>query len=239
MDQNIQYQRFLLAAIVCCLMSVITTLGIHSNLFELGELSFDERIRLFENSKYIANRFWVIVHCLLVLIAMLGFLLIQFKKNPGFTILGFVFFAVFSFTEIFRQMFVFFYLNNLRRSYIQTDDVAVQEIIQINMDHAGLIGYALFGLFIVAFAFGNICYGISLFGSTKIDRILAYLLLIWGFGNLTAFGNEFWESESIGQFIEYFSIIYQPIMRALLGFWMLHKFKQIIANKAAVNNMYN
>jgi hypothetical protein len=237
MDQNTQYQRFLLVAIVCCLLSVITTLGIHSNLFDLGELSFDERIRLFENSKYIANRFWVIVHCLFVLIAMLGFLLIQFKKSPGFTILGFIFFAVFSFTEIFRQMLVFFYLNNQRRSYIETNDAAVQEIIQVNMDHAGLIGYALFGLFIVTFALGTICYGISLLGSTKVDRILAYLLLIWGFGNLIAFGNEFWNSESLGQFVEYFSIIYQPIMRVLVGLWMIHKFKQIILNKAAANNM--
>jgi len=237
MDQNTQYQRFLLVAIVCCLLSVITTLGIHSNLFDLGELSFDERIRLFENSKYIANRFWVIVHCLLVLIAMLGFLLIQFKKSPGFTVLGFVFFAVFSFTEIFRQMFVFFYLNNLRRSYIETNDAAAREIIQLNMDHAGLIGYALFGLFIVAFALGNICYGISLLGSGKIDRILAYLLLLWGFGNLIAFGNEFWNSGSLGQFVEYFSIIYQPIMRALIGVWMIYKFKQIISKKAAAINV--
>jgi len=237
MNQNIHYQRFLLVAIVCCLLSVITTLGIHSNLFELGELSFDDRIRLFENSKYIANKFWVIIHCLFVLIAMLGFLLIQFKKSPGFTILGFVFFAVFSFTEIFRQMLVFFYLNNLRRSYIETNDDAVREMIQINIDHAGLIGYSLFGLFIVAFALGNICYGISLLGKTKVDRILAYLLLIWGFGNLTAFGNEFWNSESVGQFVEYFSIIYQPIMRALVGLWMIHKFKQIISNKAIVNNV--
>ena len=239
MAMNTQSKSFLIVAIACCLLSVITTLGIHSNLFDLGELSFDERLRLFDNSTYIANRFWVIAHCMFVLIAMLGFLLIQFKKSPGFTITGFIFFTVFSFTEIFRQMFVFFYLNSLRRSYIDTNDDAVQEIIKINMDHAGFIGYALFGLFIVAFAMGNICYGISLLNGSKVDRILAYLLLIWGFGNLTAFGNEFWKSESVGQFVEYFSFIYQPIMRALVGLWMIHKYKQIIANKTAANNVYN
>lgn len=227
---------FLLVAIVCCLLSVVTTLGIHSGLFDLGELSFEERIKLFENSTYTANRFWVIVHCLFVLVAMLGFLLIQFKKSPGFTMLGFVFFTVFSFAEIFRQMFVFFYLNNLRRSYLTTDDVAIKEMIQVNIDHAGLIGYALFGLFIVTFALGNICYGISLLGSIKVDRILAYLFLIWGFGNLATFGNEFWKSESLGQFTEYFSIIYQPIMRLLVGLWMIHKFKQIISTSGKHNN---
>ncbi len=227
MLKSTQSKKFLRLAIVCCFLSVITTVGIHSDLFDLGELTFDDRIKLFQNSKYLANRFWVIIHCLFVLIAMLGFLLIQFKKSPGFTILGFTFFAVFSFTEIFRQIFVFFYLNNLRRSYLETDSTAVLETIQINMDHAGLIGYALFGLFIVAFALGNICYGISLLGGVKLDRILAYFLLIWGFGNLTAFGNEFWMLESVTQFVEYFSIVYQPIMRVLVGLWMLHKFKLI------------
>lgn len=239
MIQNTQYKRFILIATICCFLSVITTLGIHSNLFDLGELSFEARIKLFENSKYIANRFWVIAHCLLVLIAMLGFLLIQIKKSPGFTILGFIFFSVFSFTEIFRQMFVFFYLNNLRRSYLETNDIAVQEIIQINMDHAGLIGYALFGLFIVAFALGNICYGISLVNGSKFDRILSYLLVIWGFGNLTAFVNEFLQSKNLGEFVYYFSIIYQPIMRILVGFWLLHKFKLIKVKMVAANNAYN
>lgn len=228
---NREHKGFLLLAISCCLLSVITTIGIHSSLFDLGDLNFDERMRLFENSKYIANRFWVISHCLFVLISMLGFLLIQFKKSPGFTILGFSFFAVFSFTEIFRQMFVLFYLNNLKRTYLETNDTSIQELIKINMDHAGFIGYMLFGLFIVAFALGNICYGLSLIDSSKIDRILAFLLIIWGISNLIAFGNLFWKSQPVGQFVEYFSIIYQPIMRALIGLWMIYKLKQIYANK--------
>lgn len=235
---NTQYKQFLIIAIFCCLLSAITTIGIHSNLFDLGELSFDERIRLFENSKYIAKRFWVIAHCLFVLIAMLGFLLIQFKKSSGFTVLGFIFFSVFSFTEIFRQIFFLFSMNNLRRSYIETTDVAVQEMIQINMDHAGLIGYALFGLFIMAFSLGNISYGISLFGGKKIDRILGCLLLIWGIKGLIGFGNQFWESESLGQFTKYFSIIYQPIIRTLIALWMISKYKQIVTNNVKDNSFF-
>ncbi len=227
-----QLKWFLIVAIACCLLSVITTLGIHSTLFDLGELSFDERLRVFENPTYMANRFWVIVHCLFALISMLGFLLIQYRKSPGFTLLGFAFFVVFVFTEIFRQMFVLFYLNNLRRAYLESNDSAVQEMIRINMEHASLVGYALFGLFIVAFALGNICYGISLLGGKKIDKILAYLMLIWGLGSLSAFGNEFWQSESLGIFIEYFSIIFQPMMRLLVGLWMLHKFRQFVTGKS-------
>ncbi|MFD0861819.1 hypothetical protein ACFQ1M_06340 [Sungkyunkwania multivorans] len=237
MTINTQYRSFLWLAIICCLLSVITTVGIHSSLFDLGDLSAEERIRLFENSTYMMTRFWIIAHCLFVLISMLGFLFIQYKKSPGFTVLGFVFFAVFSFTEIFRQMFVLFYMNNLRRSYLETDDIAVQQMIQINIDHAGLIGYALFGLFIVAFALGNIFYGISLLNNSRLDRILAYLLLVWGVGNLIAFGNEFWMSETVGQSIELFSIIYQPIMRLLIGLWMLHKLRQLTSDIASAKKI--
>ena len=229
-----QLKWFLIVAIVCCLLSVVTTLGIHSSLFDLGELSFEERLRVFENPTYMVNRFWVIVHCLFALIAMLGFLLIQYKKSPGFTVLGFAFFAVFAFTEIFRQMFVLFYLNNLRRAYLESTDTAVQEMIRINMEHASLVGYALFGLFIVAFALGNICYGISLLGGEKMDKILAYLMLIWGLGSLCAFANEFWLSESLGIFVEYFSIIIQPLMRLLVGLWMWHQFRQLFTGKSEI-----
>ena len=130
-------------------------------------------------------------------------------------------------------MFVLFYLNNLRRSYIQSDDQALQEMIQLDMSHAGLVGYSLFGLFIVAFALGTLSYGLSLLGGTKVDCILAYLLLFWGIGNLVAFGNEFWNAELIGHFVEYFSIIYQPIMRLLTGLWLIYKLKQFNFNKLA------
>ena len=227
MEYNSQFKSFLLFAVVCCFLSVVTTLGIHSNLFDLGTLSPEARLRLFENSTYLAKRFWIIAHCLFVLFSMLGFLLIQFRKSPGFTLAGFVFFAVFAFTEIFRQMFVLFYLNNLRRSFLETDDSSVQEMITANMEHASLIGYALFGLFIVAFALGNLCYGLSLMKNSNLDRFLGYLLLIWGTGNLLAFGNEFWQSDPLRKFIEYFSIIYQPFMRALVAMWMLHKTNEI------------
>ena len=220
-------RSFLLLAIICCGLTVVTTIGIHSSLFDLGQQTFEERLLRYENPTYMLNRFWVIFHCLFVLIGMFGFFLIQFKKSPGFVGMGFVFFAVFAFTEIFRQMFVLFYLNNLRRGFLQADDPAVQEMIRVNMDHAGLVGYAMFGLFVTAFALGNICYGISLLGGDKFDRILAWLLLIWGIGNLVAFSNEFWQSKAISGFLEVFNVVYQPLMRALVTYWLFRKFKEL------------
>lgn len=235
MAVNQHLKLFLLLAIGCCLLSVISTIGIHSDLFHIGELSVGEQMRLFENSKYLAGRFWIIIHCLFVVISMLGFLLIQFKKSPGFTVLGFTFFIVFAFTEIFRQMFVLFFLNNLRRLYLASNSNAVQELLKTNIDHAIFIGHALFGLFIVAFALGTICYGISLISRSKLDSLLAFLLLIWGIGNLCAFGNVFWSFEVLNQILEYFSMIYQPVMRLLIGLWMILKYRQIIDGRMIIS----
>ena len=234
MLQGRQLKIFIRVAIVCGFLSVLTTLGIHSSLFDLGELTDGERMRLFENHTYIMNRFWVLAHCLFVFIAMLGFFVLQFRKSPGFTILGLVFFGVFSFTEILRQMFALFYLNNLRRVYLITEDIQLQALIQMNIDHAGFVGLALFGLFILSFALGNICYGISLFGSSKSESFLAYMLILWGAGNLMALGNVFWQLPLLTDFIEYFNILYQPLMRLLITIWMIEKFKQFCSNYSRV-----
>ena len=79
----ISLKNFTQLAAISCFLSVITTIGIHSNLFDLGQLDPAQRMRLFENPTYLWNRAWVIIHCLFVLVAMWGFLLIQFKKSPG------------------------------------------------------------------------------------------------------------------------------------------------------------
>ncbi|WP_350291484.1 hypothetical protein [uncultured Croceitalea sp.] len=222
-------KKFLLFASVCCLLSVITTIGIHSSLFDLGALNFDERLLLFNDNRYLANRFWVILHCLFVLISMWGFGLVQFNKSPGFIGLGFVLFSVFAFTEIFRQIFVMFYLNGLRRNFLEADNTS-QEVLRISIENAGLVGYSLFGLFILTFALGNIFYGLGLFKKNRIDTILAILLLFWGFGNLIAFGNEFWEYGPISKTLESFNIVFQPFFRLIIGFWMIFKWRKIKSN---------
>ena len=79
---------------------------------------------LFQNSRYLVRRWWVIAYCLLVLVAMWGFFVAQAARAQGWAGLGLTFFAVFAFTEIFRQILVLFYLNGLRAGYL---DAAYQE----------------------------------------------------------------------------------------------------------------
>lgn len=223
---QIQLKNFILFAAIACLITVITTIGIHG-LFSYGPLSFEERLLLFKNPIYQLNRWWVIFHCLMVLTAMWGFFLLQFKKSPGFAGLGMMFFAVFSFTEIFRQIAVFFYLNQLRQKYLEATEPGVQEMIVNSMEDFGLIGFSLFGLFILSFALGNLCYGITLINQGKWDSILGWLLLIWGMVTLAIFANEFFNIPVLWDIAEWFSLIFQPLIRLLFGLWLLMNFRQL------------
>jgi hypothetical protein len=204
---------------IACLASVITTIGIHA-FFNFDAPTLEERIQLFHNPWYILNRWWVIVHCLLVVVSMWGFYLVQQKKSKEFVGLGFIFFVVFAITEIFRQLLVLFYLNGMREKYLATDNEATKIFLANSMDNFGLFSYALFGLFILAFAIGNLCYGLSLIRETGLSKVVSVLLLIWSAGVFLALGNEFWEATWLSTFLAQFNLYYQPMIRALMAFWL-------------------
>ena len=217
-------RNFVLLAAICCFLTVVTTIGIHG-LFSYGPMNFEQSIMLFQNNTYLANRWWVIFHCLFVIISMWGFLLIQFKKSPGYTGLGFLFFAVFSITEIFRQLLVLFYLNGLREKYASATNPDIQAMLQFSIENFGLFSSSLFGLFILAFGLGNLFYGMSLVREKRLSKVLGYLLILWFFGSLLAFLNDFWQIDWLSAFLETYNLIYQPVMRFLIALWLWQNFK--------------
>jgi hypothetical protein len=213
---------FLRFASVCCFITIVTTLGIHLY-FTDPPADFEQRILLFRDKTYLLNRWWVIAHCLLVIVSMWGFALIRIKKAPGFIGIGFVFFVVFGIAEITRQMYVLFYLNELREQYSLAADPVIKGGLKQTISSAGLLGAPLFGLFIFTFGLGNLSYGISLFNGKGFDKILSISLMLWAAGNFLALGNSFWQSRSLDSFIEKYSYTYQPLMRALLAIWIWKK----------------
>lgn len=215
-------KRFIRFASICCFLTVVTTLGIHL-FFPDPPAGFEERILLFRDKTYLLNRWWVIAHCLLVIVSMWGFTMLQMKKAAGLAGLGFLFFAVFAIAEITRQMFVFFYINELRQQYLFAADPAIKEGIKITLSNAGLLTAPLFGVFILMFGLGNLCYGLSLSWDQRFSKILSVLLIIWSIGSFVALGNDFWKIPAIDQFIEKYNFTFQPFMRAFIGLWLWKK----------------
>ena len=212
-------KKFVRAASICCFLSVVTTLGIHLY-FPDPPADFEERVQLYRNNIYLINRWWVIIHCLLVLVSMWGLTLLQFKKSPGLAGLGFVFIAIFAFAEITRQLFVLFYINELRVQYILSTDISIKENLKATITNAGLLTAPLFGLFILSFGLGNLCYGLSMTGGNKFDALLSALLIIWGCTTLIGFGNNFWGNRNISQFFENYNYSFQPFARAMIAVWL-------------------
>ena len=219
-------KKFIKFASICCFLTVATTLGIHL-FFPDPPASFEERILLFQNQAYIINRWWVIAHCLLVIISMWGFGLLQVKESPGFSVLGFLFFSVFAIAEITRQMFVLFYINELRQQYLAVSDPAIRDALKVTISNAGLLTAPLFGVFIFTFGLGNLCYGLSLSGESGFNKLLSVMLIAWSIASFLTLGNSFWKQPAVDSFMEKFSFTYQPFMRAIIGFWLWKKSEQI------------
>tara|TARA_R110002051_G_scaffold181774_1_gene251267 strand:+ start:38248 stop:38949 length:702 start_codon:yes stop_codon:yes gene_type:complete len=207
---------------ICSFLTVITTLGIHSGIFDFETTNIIEQVGLYKNSIYNLGFWWIIAHCLLVLCSMWGVFLIQYKKTLTLIGLGFLSYAVFCFTEIFRQLLYLFYLNGQFKRYAFADNDELRDSIFQEIQSFSLISYSLFGLFIFAFALGNLCYGLSLVRGSKWDKLLGYILLIWGIQGLLTLGNEFWEINWMGILIGKFSLVCQPFARLLIGLWFLN-----------------
>src|SRR5918993_285782 len=214
--------NFIRFAALCCFVSVITTLGIHLY-FPEPPADFEQRAVLHRNTLYMVDRWWVIVHCLLVLIAMWGFALLQWKKAPGAAGLGFVFFVVFVVAEITRQMFVLFYMNELREQYGVVTDVNTKQNIRQLLTYAGLLTAPLFGLFIFVFALGNLCYGLSLWNEKGFGTFVRFLLIVWAVVGLTVLANQFLRVAAIDRIIEVFNYSFQPFIRTIIGIWLWRK----------------
>jgi hypothetical protein len=215
-------KNFIRFASACCFLTVITTLGIHA-FFPDPPASFEERVLLFRDPVYLLNRWWVIAHCLLVIVAMWGFALLQFKKTPGFTGLGFLFFCVFSIAEITRQMIALFYINGLREQYVNAADTATKEGLKLTLSSAGLLTSPLFGVFILMFGLGSICYGFSLIKAKGFDKLLSILFLISGVASFALMGNDFWKMGWLENFLSKYNSTFTPLLRAIIGIWLWKK----------------
>lgn len=218
-------KNFIRFTAICGFLTVFTTLGIHL-FFSATPTDFEARALLFRDSAYLLNRWWIIIHCLLVLVAMWGFFLVQYRKSIGFAGLGFLFFGVFSITEIVRQMFVLFYLNGLRAKYVNETDVTIKALLKYDLSNFSIFSNSLFGLFILAFGLGNLCYGLSLWREKGFGKILSWMLILWSLGSFTALANEFWVNATISKTIETYNYVYQPLMRMLLAWWVMKTVSQ-------------
>lgn len=218
-------RQFIRIAGIAALITGLTTIGVHYISFP-GD-TFEQRLQLSQNNLYIAHRWMIILHCLCVIISMLGIALLKFKESKGFIVLGFLFYTVFGITEISRMFSVLKYLNPLRVQYLQATDESVKLSLQQTIENFTLVSFTMFAIFALAFAIGNLCYGIVLSGSKDKTRWLGYAFLFWAFMSFLGMSNEFLEQEWIELAIDINSKSFQPLFRFVLGIYLISQSKTL------------
>ncbi len=220
--------RFLRITAIAALITAFTTIGIH--FIEFPSETFDQRLLLPQNQLYIAHKWMIIVHCLMVIISMCGVATLAWQHSKGLAALGFLFFSVFGIAEITRMFSVLAYLNPLREKYLEATDTGIRQLLQMQIDtwsqHGSMV---LFLLFISAFALGNLFYGLSLFKTTGLDKWMAWGFLLCALTTSLAFGNSFWDVQSIGHLVEASSKFFQPLIRLAIGIWLWRKASTLLS----------
>lgn len=99
----------------------------------------------------------------------------------------------------------------------------MQQWLVLQMESFGLAAQVLFLVFILAFALGNLFMGLALLKNEGEDRWLARGFLLWSLLTFLAFGNDFWEMRFLHPVIEANNAIFQPLIRAAIGWWLWRK----------------
>src|SRR5690606_25845716 len=203
-----QHSTLLAVAAVCALLSVVTTIGIHG--FITGPSTFEESLVMYRTPYYIFTKWWVILHCLFVVVAIYG--VYTCVLHSAFSRLGLLFYAAFALTEVFRMLLVLHYLGVLRDRYLGADS-HTQEIIRLDLDAFAGISQTMFVGFTLFILLGNLFTGIAALTGVGIMRYVGYGLLIWACVLVLSLINVYIESAVLDSGIHYFSLSIQPAIR--------------------------
>lgn len=216
---------FYLVAAFAAIITAATNLYIH--LTDFPASSLEERVLLFKDKAYIANRVIIIIHCVLVIISTWGMGLLLSNRSKGFAQLGMLAFTVFGLTEITRMMFSLSYVNGLREKYFTATDVSLKQMLEYSLNNTGLVNDIFFRIFIVSFATGLLCYGIALLcRETRSDKVFGIAHLVLSGFTFLAFANDFIENEAAGKAVHWVSVTLQPFVRLWMGVWIYRKARQ-------------
>lgn len=207
-------------AAVAAFITVATNLYIH--LTDFPSSTFNERILLFQNKAYIFNRIIIIVHCLLVIISMTGMALLLARASNGFAVFGALSFIIFGITETARMVISLNYVNGLRKKYFHETNTEVKQLLAYSLDNVSFINNLLFNIFIVAFAFGCLWFGIILsYQPVQRDKLFGFCFVLLSAVTFLAFANDFMENSLVSKFVHWSSITLQPLVRLWAGVWII------------------
>ena len=215
-------RRFFWFAAACAFGSALTTLAVHVLPVLWGDATtFEQQVDLRFNHIYMGQRWAVLVHCLLVIVSMLGVGAALINKSTPLAVLGFLSFFTFGITEIFRTSLSIFAVNRIWRSgYATGDDDRTRQVFRDVFTVYPGINDALFFVFYTAFVIGLLCYGLALVRIAGFDRLMGGLFLLWALVNLPVFIDTVTGRGAFGPYFEWVGPYFQPLARICIGVWL-------------------
>lgn len=213
---------FYKAAGICALLSGLTTFAVHLlPLAWSSATTFEQQVALRLNPLYLARLWVVYLHLSLVVVSMLGIALIKLRTSPGPALLGLIGYLLFAFTESARVSLSLFAVNGSWRAlYATSSDEAIRSAMRTLLLGWPGISEALFVLFMLGFAAGNLSYAVATWRSEGIEKAISVALLIWAMMGAYEIA-QFSVGARLWPLPEWVSYTFQPAVRFLIGAWLV------------------
>ena len=213
---------FIKFASICAILTAFTTIAVHwlPDLWS-NAVTFESRVQLRHNAVYLGRLWFVLIHCVLVVISMAAIPCLLNGAARLIAVFGFGCYVMFAFVEILRTSLSIFAVNRAwRAGYETSNDDMRRQTFRDALDTFGGVNDTLFFLFFAAFTVGVFCYGLALLLRSGIDQGVGLLFLLWGVLNLPDLVGAIAGNEALGKGFDWVGRYFQPAARFLIGLWL-------------------
>ncbi len=207
---------------MCGFLTVLTTLCVHllPRLWAPAE-TFEAQVELRSNPVYLARLWIVLAHCALVAVSMLGVGLRRLRESPGLVLPGLLAYLLFAGTEMLRTSLVLFAVNGTwRAGHAAAADEAARQAFRDQIAGFAGVNQALFMLFFLAFAAGNLLYGLALRRGRGLERVVGWTLLTWAALAIPTLADEVSGAARFAPHLGWVGPVFQPAARTLIAVWL-------------------
>lgn len=224
------FDTFLKASAICSFFGALTTvLLIFIPNPEASD--FETRTTLFNNSIYISKLWVLFIHPQVNMLAALGIAYLFYRKYPLQIIFGTLFLLIWSFSEMSQQALLIDTLNQIwRPGYVQALTDVDKNMFTTLIKAANGISDSNYFLVIYGFGLGSLLYGLAFICENGLGKWIGISLIFIGLLSLLSFARYYLGISFLNGIVDFsYEWIYpylQPLVRVVLGVWILREIKK-------------
>lgn len=185
-----------------------------------------EQALLSTNIIYLSKLWMLFFHPQFNFIAVLGCGLLLVRNASWQVLLATLFMATWSYTELSQQAFLIDALNQYwRPAYMSASSVSEKSSYDTILLAASGISDSQYFVVIYCFGMGSVFLGWAFLKSNRLGRFIGLASILIGIFSLMSFGSYYLKMSFLSPIIdiwyEYIYLYMQPILRLIIGWWLL------------------